>query len=388
MQHPDATDTPLRGDLLAAIGRGAGAPLDDGAFGALALRVFAHQFACNRPYRLYCERRGATPETVRDRRAVPAVPADAFKAAALVCAGPAGARAVFRTSGTTGGADRRGAHHFPELALYDAALRAGFRAHLLPDGARLRIVSLVPPPEAHPDSSLSHMAGEVAGAFGAEGGGWYVTPEGGIEAAGLARALRAAEADAAPVCLFGTAFAFLHWLDGLAPGERFRLPEGSRLMDTGGFKGRAREVTRRELYDALTRTLGLPQAWCVNEYGMTELSSQFYDGVAGRAPAVEARWHAGPGWVRTEATDPESLAPLPHGEVGVLRHHDLANLHSVAAIQTADLGVTSPEGFRVLGRASGAEARGCSLAMDDVLTALRARPQAPRAAPPPPAPEW
>ena len=63
--------------------------------------------------------------------------------------------------------------------------------------------------------------------------------------------------------------------------------------------------------------------------------------------------------------------PLAHGEVGVLRHFDLANLHSVMAIQTADLGLTTPRGFRVLGRATGAEARGCSIAMDDLLSALR-----------------
>jgi hypothetical protein len=107
---------------------------------------------------------------------------------------------------------------------------------------------------------------------------------------------------------------------------------------------------------------------------MTEMSSQFYDGAAGTAPADPAeRLHAGPGWVRTRATDPETLRILPHGEVGVLRHWDLANLHSVACIQTSDLGVTSPGGFRVLGRAQGAEARGCSLAMDDLLSAIRGR---------------
>jgi hypothetical protein len=145
-------------------------------------------------------------------------------------------------------------------------------------------------------------------------------------------------------------------------------------MDTGGFKGRSREVTRAELYGAIRERLGIAPEWCVNEYGMTEMSSQFYDGAAGTAPAdPAARLHAGPAWVRTRATDPETLDILPHGEVGVLRHWDLANLGSVACIQTSDLGVTAPGGFRVLGRAQGAEARGCSLAMDDLLSALRGR---------------
>jgi hypothetical protein len=374
MHHPPSDDPTLRDDLLALIRRGAAGPRDDAGFATLALRVFAHQFAHNRPYRLYCERRGVTPQAVRDWREIPAVPTDAFKAAALVCGDPATAPTVFRTSGTTEGTERRGRHYFPELALYDAALRAGFGAHLLPDGARLRYVSLIPHPAAAPDSSLSHMAGEVARDYGVEGGGWFVSPDGGIDAAGLARALHAAEEDGAAVCVLGTGFAFVHWLDAQeAAGGRFRLPAGSRLMDTGGFKGRVREITRRALYERLTDVLGVPNAWFVNEYGMTEMSSQFYDGTAGTAQDPEARWHAGPPWARTEAADPETLAALPHGEVGVLRHRDLANLHSVAGIQTEDLGMTSPKGFRVLGRARGAEARGCSLAMDDLLTALRNR---------------
>ncbi len=371
----------LRAELLAVIAAGTGAALPDDAFDRLARAVFAHQFDCNRPYRLFCERRGATPQTVTHWTDVPAVPTDAFKAAALVCGDPAQIEmtgsadgrtsAVFRTSGTTLGTAQRGTHYVPDLALYDAALRAGFRAHLLPEGGRMRMVSLVPPPADAPDSSLSHMAGAVMADFGTAESGGYVSPDGGIDHAGLADALRWAEAAGAPVCILGTAFALVHWLDALRDaGTHFRLPPGSRLMDTGGFKGRSREVTRDELYGAVTERLGIPHAWCVNEYGMTEMSSQFYDGVAGAAATPSERLHAGPPWVRTQATDPETLRPLPHGEPGVLRHLDLANLHSVMAIQTADLGVTAPDGFRVLGRARGAEARGCSLAMDDLLTAI------------------
>jgi hypothetical protein len=375
----------LRAELLAVLAAGTRAALPDDAFDRLARGVFAHQLACNRPYRLFCERRGAGPETVAHWTEIPAVPTDAFKAAALVCGDPAeiesaagamgdgGHRssAVFRTSGTTLGAGQRGTHYIPDLSLYDAALRAGFAAHLLPEGGRMRMVSLVPPPAEAPDSSLSHMAGTVMADFGTAESGWYVSPGGGIDHGALADALHGAESAGEPVCILGTAFALVHWLDALRDaGTRHHLPAGSRLMDTGGFKGRSREVTREELYGAVEDRLGIPSAWCVNEYGMTEMSSQFYDGVAGAAPAPADRLHAGPPWVRTQATDPETLRPLPHGEVGVLRHFDLANLNSVMAIQTADLGVTSPDGFRVLGRARGAEARGCSLAMDDLLTAI------------------
>ncbi|HEX8245781.1 MAG TPA: hypothetical protein VF541_19870, partial [Longimicrobium sp.] len=215
---PDTNATELKQRLLAVIARGAHAPLDEAEFGALALAVFAHQYACNAPYRAFCDRRGATPESVRHWADVPAVPTDAFKAAALVCGDASSAAAVFRTSGTTQGRERRGAHYVPDLALYDAALRAGFRAHLLPDGARPRILSLVPSPADLPDSSLSHMVGEVMRDFAAPGSGWFVSPDGGIAGERLREALRSAQADGAPVCIPGTAFAFVHWLDELAAG--------------------------------------------------------------------------------------------------------------------------------------------------------------------------
>jgi len=364
-------DAELQSRLLAVIARGALAPPSDAEFDALARAVFAHQYACNAPYRAYCDRRGVTPEALGRWSEIPAVPTDAFKAAALVCGDPAGAQAVFRTSGTTRGRERRGTHYVPTLALYDAALRAGFTAHLLPGGARPLVLSLVPAPEDLPDSSLSHMIGEVMRDFAAPGSGWFVSADGGIAHDDLRDALRSAEAEGTPVCIPGTAFAFVHWLDALAAaGERFHLPEGSRVMDTGGFKGRSREVTRAELYAAIEDRLGIAPRWCVNEYGMTEMSSQYYDGAAGSAAPVDQRLHVAPAWVRTQAADPETLRPLPHGELGVLRHYDLANLNSVMAIQTADLGFTTPAGFRVIGRAQGAEARGCSIAMDELLSAL------------------
>jgi hypothetical protein len=362
----------LRAELLGRIGAGATLPLSESDFAALALRVFHYQFDHNAPYRAYCERRGATPTSVRHWLAIPAVPTAAFKAVRLVT-DAAPPQAVFRTSGTTGGPQRRGEHILPDLALYDAALLAGFRAHLLPDGARLPILSLVPSPSLQPDSSLSHMAGQVVTHLGAPGSGFFVGPD-ALDTAGLSRSLRDAEAHGRPVCILSTSLALLHLLDDLdAEAARFALPPGSRLMDTGGFKGRERVVGRDELYAQVAETLGIPAAWAVNEYGMTEMSSQFYDAVAGEPGAVELgeRLYRGPSWVRTRAVDPETLAILPIGETGILRHWDLANLGSVLALQTEDLGVIRQGGFELHGRATAAEPRGCSLAMDELLSAVR-----------------
>ncbi|HSR42653.1 MAG TPA: hypothetical protein VLL48_10785, partial [Longimicrobiales bacterium] len=127
-------------------------------------------------------------------------------------------------------------------------------------------------------------------------------------------------------------------------------------------------------YRALQDRLGVPTGRIVNEYGMTELLSQFYEPVM-RDGAPEAdgdpseRRHVAPPWVRTRVLDPGDLGELPPGEPGLLCHVDLANAGSVAAVLTEDMGVAVADGFRVLGRAAGAEPRGCSLAMDELLGA-------------------
>jgi len=370
--NPEAVS--LRQRLLTIIDRGAGAPLEDDRFEELAVDVFRHQFELNSPYRAYCRARGATPENVTTWMGIPAVPADAFKAASLLCGDVSMAAATFRTSGTTAGRGRRGTHHFLDTSLYSHALIAGFRHHLVPEGDRIQILSLIPSARAVPDSSLSFMLSEVIASFGAEGSGFFVEAD-RIRLEPLLTELRRSVAADRPVLLAGTSFAFVHLVDFLEEtGTRIHLAPGSRAMDTGGFKGRSREVGRSELYRSLEDRLGIPCASLINEYGMTEMSSQFYDGVAGMAGGPEERFHVGPGWVRTIAVDPETLEPLPEGRPGILRHFDLANLDSVVALQTSDLGRVTPRGFVLTGRAGGAEARGCSLAMEELLKALSTAP--------------
>ncbi|MEX2571297.1 MAG: hypothetical protein WD737_08315 [Gemmatimonadota bacterium] len=368
----------LRDRLLSVIEHGADSALAEAEFSRLAHDVFAFQYALNPIYRSYCDARGTAPDGIATWRDIPAVPTEAFKVAPLVCGDPGAAEAVFRTSGTTGGAARRGTHYLLDTGLYRAALRAGFRARLLPDADSLPIGSLIPPPADAADSSLSFMIGDVVETFGAEGSGFHVGGGSLRLDAFLAFAERAATR-ATPVMVVGTSFAFVHLLDGLAEtGADLHLPPGSRVMDTGGFKGRSREIGRDELYEMIERGLGVPGRYIVNEYGMTEMSSQLYDGVAGRAaPVGEPRRHSGPAWLRTVVVDPETLRPVPDGQTGILRHYDLANLHSVMAIQAADLGRVTAGEIELLGRAPLAESRGCSIAMDDLLQVMNDRPSSP-----------
>jgi hypothetical protein len=363
----DREGGPLRDRLIEIMSAGL-EPLDQVAFDDLARQVFSYNVRHVAAYGAYCEARGRTPETVGTWTEIPAVPTAAFKDMALVASGST-VDCVFRTSGTTRGTEQRGEHHVVDLALYRASLRPTFRGFLLPDYARVPFLSLVPPHGSTPDSSLAFMVSDVVDHFGAEGS-QVLADTTGIEFERLDEAARAAEVSGQPVLLIGTSAAFIHWLDRLtSSGRSYALPAGSRLMDTGGFKGGGRSVDPHELRQAYRRSLELPPSACVNEYGMTEMLSQFYDtalrdAVTGvRRPARKA----GPPWVRSVAVDPETLEPLPAGRTGLLRHMDLANLGSIAAIQTEDLGRVDDDGIVLEGRMAAAQPRGCSIAMDLLL---------------------
>jgi hypothetical protein len=362
----------LRSTLVDLFGQPIDGQLDDETFNQLALRVFRYQHARNAPYAAFCDRRELTPATVGHWTEIPAVPTGGFKELPLVAGDVAAAEAVFRTSGTTRGADKRGVHYVLDVTLYHFSLIPNFAACVLPDGAELTMLSLVPSSADMADSSLSHMVAVVLERLGSRDSAFYATASHGIDDHRLGAALRAAERGGQPACLLGTSFAFVHWLDRVRErGEQFDLPAGSRLMDTGGYKGRSREVGEAELRAVYGELLGIPEDHCVNEYGMTEMCSQFYD--SSLRDAVRGRQRPRrklvPPWVRTRVVDAETLTLVAPGEVGLLQHFDLANLGSVMAIQTEDLGVAVDGGFRLLGRATGAPPRGCSIAMDQLLEA-------------------
>jgi len=360
-QHPiPNTQHPLIGRVLKFIGG-----TTDETFEGLALEVFAFQYERNPAYRRFCDQRGVTPDPIVRWDDIPAVPTAAFKFLDLTCAPP---EHVFLTSGTSTRGERRGQHGFPWLELYHTSLLKNFAAHLLPDGVRPRMLILAPSPDLSPTSSLSHMLEVVRETYGGEGSAHFVG-ETGMDLAGLIRVLREVESRQDQVCLLGSSLAFVHFLDVcLQEGWTFQIPEGSRLMDTGGFKGRSRELSRDELSRLYGKILGVPQALCINEYGMTEMGSQFYDNALrdrwlGRS---RVRFKEVPPWVRTRILDPTTLEEVPEGQMGLLIHYDLANCGSVLAIETEDLGYRVAEGFEVVGRAPGAEARGCSLSVEEL----------------------
>ena len=270
-------------------------------FEDLALAIFAHQFARCEPYRDFVRRRGKTPDTVHDWREVPAVPIVAFKLADLTCGVP---QRVFRSSGTTHGAASRSRHLLPDLRLYRTSALAGLRRFFFPDVTRMRAVSLVPPAEELPDSSLAQMVAWALETFAADGA--YAARADGLDLDRLIAALEASERDGQPLAILTTSGALIRALDALRErGRAFRLPHGSRLMDTGGDKGAPRHLSRKGLLHAVWSAFAIPGYFVVNEYGMAELSSQYYDSaLADRVAGHHApRRKLGPHWARARPRD-------------------------------------------------------------------------------------
>ncbi len=363
----------------------------DQQFAALALELFALQFEHCAPYRTLCEKRRIRPGSVEHWSRIPPVPAAAFKQLEMSCLPRTERTAFFQSSGTTGQQPSRHYHNAESLALYETSLRPWFQLHLLPDLAQARAagaqalprpdgytvpqpcrsISLTPPLVQAPHSSLVHMFDFVVRTFGAgdglflgrveADGGWQLDLELANET------LRDEVSRGRPVLLLGTAFLFVHLLEHLAANQvRLTLAPGSRVLETGGYKGRSRALAKPDLYKLITDVLGVPRRQIVCEYGMSELSSQAYDHVAGVSDAEpvkrgQARAFRFPPWARATVVSPETGGEAAEGQIGLLRVFDLANVYAVMSVQTEDLAVRRQDGFELLGREALAEPRGCSL---------------------------
>lgn len=313
---------------------------DDGARDALLADLLAHQAERVEPYRrLLAARKLRDSDPLR----WPALPTDVFRFARVASHAPSSDVRVFRTSGTTAG--ERGEHFFAELGLYDLAARRAAESFLFCAPVS-RLLVLAPRERDAPDSSLAYMLARFGEWFAPAVYAW----EGKLEVDTLKRELDTRE----PIAILGTAFAFLFAEDAL--DRSYTLPPGSFVMETGGTKGRARAIDPRSLRSLLHTRYGAP---VLGEYGMTELSSQLYD-------AGDLRY-AWPPWVRVSIVHPETLEAMAQGELGLVRIDDLANLDSIAAVQTSDVGTIEDGRLELAGRASEAVPRGCSLAIEEAL---------------------
>jgi acyl-CoA synthetase (AMP-forming)/AMP-acid ligase II len=335
------------------------------AFDALAVDLARFQQAQVEGYARLCAARGVDPRAIARAEQAPAVPTDAFRLARVFAFGEGDASVVFRTSGTT--VPPRGVHAIRDLRTYDAAALAFGRRMLACDAEdRIPVLVLGPDDREAIDSSLAHMCALFVRGFGAvESAHRTFFLRGGALRVDDFRCRASDLPRTKPAIVLSTSFALVHLLDALR-GEVLALPEGSRVMQTGGFKGRSREVAADDLRRAVAAAFGVDLRSVVSEYGMTELSSQLWE-----ATLVDLRAPHGvyvePPWMRVVPVEPETLAPLPDGEVGVARIEDLANVDSAFAILALDRVRRVPGGIQLLGRVPGAIPRGCSIALDEML---------------------
>jgi hypothetical protein len=365
----DALHARVRAFIAASL---RGAPAE--AFDALALDLARFQSEHVPAIERLARARGVDLASARDAAAIPAVPCDVFRLARIAVHPPSCDVAVFRTSGTSAGVARRGEHPLRTTETYELAATGWAPRFLWPDGADLAAWVLAPPLVEQPDSSLGFMLDRFAHGFEARPSFLVHVGDDGhaaIDLDGLRRAAMRARPEGWPVIVLATSFALVHLLEQ-AEGIDLRLPPGSRVMQTGGFKGRSREVAPDELRRRVADTFGVRPDLVVGEYGMTELSSQLYEGTLAAAlgfgPAAPHGVYFAPPWVRVSAVDPVSLDPVPPGEIGIARIVDLANVDSAVAVQTADrVRVAEGGAVELLGRLPGAAPRGCSLAVDEML---------------------
>jgi len=345
------------------------------AFESLATDIARFQFAHHAGFRRLVESRGG-PAVLASADGIPAVPVAAFRLTRVAVHPPELDLLRFETSGTT--SVNKGVHAFRTANTYRAlSLAMGRRALVAGAGPRL-VVALAPDPGATQTSSLGFMMRTFMEAwdgrglsreaeFDASERGRFLVSEAGIDVEGLERALRIASVRRQPVLLLSTSFALVLLLDALA-GTELPLPPGSVVMQTGGFKGKTREVSPEEILSGVARSLRVSASHVVTEYGMTELSSQLYDG---RVPGAELqsseRVLVPPHWLRVTPVDPVSLVPTRDDEPGIARFVYLGNVDSAVAIVTQDRVRRAGEGIELLGRLADSEPRGCSLSIEEMV---------------------
>lgn len=300
----------------------------------MALDLFRRQAQQCAPYRQYIELLGVDPRSVERVEDIPFLPISLFKSHDVYC-GDMEPEKVFTSSSTTGQIPSR--HMMHSLALYERAFTEAFE-QFYGEAAGWSIFGLLPSYLQREGSSLVYMVDRLIARCGS--GGFYLDE--------YEKLLSDMASDPKPKILLGVSYALWDLAEQYAPKLRDTV-----VMETGGMKGRRKELAKAEFHQILTSAFGVERIH--SEYGMAELTSQAYSSGEGifRSPR----------WMRVLTRDVNNpLRVLPAGLRGALNIIDLANVWSCAFIATQDVGRAFADGsFTVEGRLSGAEIRGCNL---------------------------
>lgn len=342
----------LDGDILEYVLKGMD-NVDEQGFNGIALREFELQFHTIEPYREYCRKKGATPQSVGRWQEIPAVPSVAFKKFVMASFPVEKAEHAYFTSGTTD-ATRKGSilRDSGAVALINAANGLLTRKYVFPDQDRMKILFMVPSPRMAPGIGIAVGLDRVRTEFGTPESTYLITPR-GLNVELLLTALLDSERSGEPIAIIGSTVGFVYFLKSCEDeGLSFRLPPGARICDGGGYLGQFGECTREDFYEKCRRILGVEEHHCINVLGMGEISTNFFDNVLDdylRGKAGD-RYKVIPPWTRTGVVDISTFERLPRGETGLLQHYDLANRSMVLAVQTDNLGFEVENGFEIVGR--------------------------------------
>ncbi|HUH45896.1 MAG TPA: hypothetical protein VLZ54_01980 [Arenibacter sp.] len=311
----------------------------DAEFTAMALKLFDFQYHQNLVYREFCRHLRKNKSNVKQLEDIPFLPISFFKTKKVVC-GSFTPDIVFTSSGTTGSEVSK--HYVRDISLYEESYPTAFRQFYGPIG-NYCILALLPSYLERDGSSLIYMADDLIKKSKHPDSGFYLD-----HLDHLYHTLIKLEATDTKVLLLGVSFALLDM------AKKYRLDlKNTVIMETGGMKGRRKEMIREELHQILKTGFGVSHIH--SEYGMTELLSQAYSQGNGRFKA--------PNWMKVltrETEDP--LTPQEPGKTGGINIIDLANVHSCAFIATQDLGKVYRDGsFEISGRFDDSDIRGCNL---------------------------
>ncbi len=313
---------------------------DHRTFRDTALKVFLYQAERNPVYRDYLAALEVDPASVREPREIPFLPVEFFKTHQVLTE-ELPSEVVFESSGTTQTDPSR--HHIADTALYSVSFTEGFR-QFYGNPEDYCILALLPSYLERSGSSLAYMMDHLIRLSGHSDSGFYLD-----NLDQLSSILNKRNKDRFRTLLVGVSFALLD----LAEKYPMELGDHITVMETGGMKGRRKEVIRNELHSQLKEAFQTETVH--SEYGMTELLSQGYSSGEGLFRT--------PPWMRIfvrDANDPLTL--LPTGQTGGLNIIDLANLYSCSFIASGDLGRVYEDGsFEVLGRYDHSDIRGCNL---------------------------
>jgi phenylacetate-coenzyme A ligase PaaK-like adenylate-forming protein len=308
-------------------------------FNEMALEVFHFQYENNEIYHRFCSYLGVKIQQIEHYSNIPFLPIEFFKNHKII-AGNRATEIIFSSSGTTGSTTSQ--HHVCDINLYEISFLKSFEM-FVGKPEHYHILALLPSYQERQGSSLIYMVDRLIELSSSPHSGYYLY---NLDELGLK--IKSLTGGDRQILLIGVTYALLDLADRFS----FNTPE-LRVMETGGMKGRRKEMIREELHQTLQTALGVSEI--MSEYGMTELLSQAY--------ALRNGEFFTPPWMKVIVKDlNDPFRDALHGRTGQIAVIDLANLFSCSFISTQDLGKQLPgNGFSVLGRFDHSDIRGCNL---------------------------